>query len=78
MKDNTRGQASSQIGDLAVGLFITLFVVVTVFGAIPTSGLDASSQSTLNGIRDNALTGFTLMGVLIIVIAAAYLRRTNQ
>jgi len=55
----------------SVFLYIGLFVNATVYNAIPTAGLSAADNTTLAGVKTNVNTGFTLMGIVIIVIGAA-------
>ena len=55
----------------SVFLYIGLFLNVTVYNAIPTSGLTAADNTTLLGIKTNVNTAFTLGGIIMIVIGTA-------
>jgi len=55
----------------SVFLYIGLFINVTVYNAIPTSGLTAADNATMLSIKNNVNTAFTLGGIIMIVIGAA-------
>lgn len=55
----------------SVFLYIGIFVNTTVYNAIPTSGFNATDNTTLAGIKANVNTAFTLGGIIMIVIGAA-------
>ena len=55
----------------SVFLYIGIFVNTTVYNAIPTAGMTASDNTTLQGVKTNVNTAFTLGGIIMIVIGAA-------
>lgn len=57
----------------AVALFIGIFVVGEVDDAIDRSGWTAEMNTSFTGIRTNAFSAFTLMGVALIVIGAGFI-----
>ncbi len=54
----------------AVFLFIGLFVVSAVDQAIDRSNFTASANSTYDSIFNNAMAGFNMAGISLIVIGA--------
>ena len=56
---------------IAVVIAIGLYVTSTVHSSIDRSGFDAATNATFDTIVSTTNSGFTLLAVLIIVIAAA-------
>lgn len=55
----------------SVFLYIGIFVNATVYNSIPTGTMDATDNATLEGVKTNVNTAFTLGGIIMIVIGAA-------
>lgn len=72
-----RGQAANQLGNLAIGTIITIFVVATIFSSLDTSSLSTASQTSINNVFSYTLTAMGLVGILLIVLAAAYIQRAS-
>jgi len=55
----------------AVGIMVGVLVFYNVQTALPTSTLDASAQTVISNVATTAGSGFTLLTVSLIVIAAS-------
>jgi hypothetical protein len=55
----------------AVGIMVGVLVFYNVKTALPTSTLDASAQTVISNVATTAGSGFTLLTVALIVIAAS-------
>lgn len=51
----------------SIMLYVGLFASITVYNAIPTANLTAADNTTLQGVKTNVNTAFTLLGIVLIV-----------
>ena len=56
---------------IAVTMIIGIYVYSSIYGNINTSALDATAQSTITSVNSTVYSGFNLLVILIIVLAAA-------
>jgi ABC-type nickel/cobalt efflux system permease component RcnA len=70
-----KGNIISNIGAMAIGIAITILVTSTVFNSISTTGFSNATNASYNATVSNTWTSFTLLGILLIVVAAAAMTR---
>jgi hypothetical protein len=60
----------------AVMLIIGLYTEATIYTSINTTGLPAATVTAIANVQNNVTTAFTLTGVGLIVVGAAFIIRT--